>query len=186
MSPRIPPIQPPFAPEIRASLDKWMPPGAGVEPLELFRTIVRHERLSERMRGLGAALLGRALVPPRVREILVLRTCARCGAEYEWGVHVTAFAASVGLDDAVVRATFERSPATAARATDDDAILFRLADELHDTAAVSDATWGLLAARFGDAELLEMMAIVGFYHLVSFVANGAAVEREPWAARFPA
>jgi hypothetical protein len=56
-----------------------MPPGQGVGPLQFFRTVVRHERLSERMRGLGAVFLGpRALVPPRLRELLILRTCARC------------------------------------------------------------------------------------------------------------
>jgi hypothetical protein len=27
--------------------------------------------------------------------------------------------------------------------------------------------------------------VVGFYHLVSFVVNGARVEPEPWAATFP-
>src|SRR5258706_2886702 len=120
MNARIAPLDPPYAPAVQASLEKWMPPGGGIEPLKLFRTIVRQERLSERMRGLGAALLGRGLVPPRLRELLILRTCARCGAEYEWGVHVTAFSAAVGLDDALVRAT--TAPADAREATGDDAL----------------------------------------------------------------
>ena len=36
-----------------------------------------------------------------------------------------------------------------------------------------------------DAAMLEAIAVVGFYHLIAFVANGARVAREPWAARFP-
>src|SRR5690349_15021200 len=97
--PRIAPIDPPYAPDVAAWLAKWMPPGQAAPPLALFRTLARHPSLGDRMRPLGSALLGRGALPPRVRELLLLRTCARCGAEYEWGVHVTAFAAAVGLDE---------------------------------------------------------------------------------------
>src|SRR5690349_16289700 len=92
--PRISPIEPPYAPDVAASLAKWMPPGSALEPLALFRTIAHHPTLSERMRGLGAAFLGRGTIGLRARELLILRTTARCGAEYEWGVHVSAFAAA--------------------------------------------------------------------------------------------
>ena len=34
--------------------------------------------------------------------------------------------------------------------------------------------------------LLEMLAVVGFYHLVSFTANALRLHPEPYAARFPA
>src|SRR6516162_2696362 len=105
MTARIAPLSPPYAPEVQAALNKWMPPGETVEPLKLFRTIARHQLLSERMRPLGGALLGRSSLQPRTRELLILRTCARCGAEYEWGVHVAAFAAAVGLDEQAVSAT---------------------------------------------------------------------------------
>src|SRR4051812_4008742 len=106
MTARIAPLNPPYQPDIQTALDRWMPPGHGVPPLALFRTIVRHDHLSNRMRGLGSVFLGPdSLVPPRVRELLILRTCARCGAEYEWGVHVAGFSAAVGLDEQAVRAT---------------------------------------------------------------------------------
>jgi len=187
MTARIAPLTPPYPPEIEAALAKWMPPGSAIEPLRLFRTLERNHLLAERLRGVGAVFLGRhALLPPRVREVLILRTCARTGAEYEWGVHVAAFARAVGLDDAAVRATALRTPGDARLAGDDDALALRLADELHETSAIAPALWALLAARFSEAELLEMIAIVGFYHLIAFVLGGVAVEHEPWAARFPA
>jgi hypothetical protein len=62
----------------------------------------------------------------------------------------------------------------------------RVADELHDGGAGADATLAALSGRFGDAAMIEMLVIVGFCHLRSFVANGARVELEPWGARFPA
>jgi alkylhydroperoxidase family enzyme len=185
MMPRIAPIEPPYDPEVQALLDKWMPPGAAVPPLAIFRTIARHRLLFERMRPLGAALLGRGTLPPRVRELLLLRTCARCGAEYEWGVHVVGFGAIAGLGDEDVRATARATPAEVASRDDDDARLMRLADELHDTGTASDETWRALSTRFDDAALLEMVAVCGFYHLISFIVNAAGIEREPWAARFP-
>ena len=182
---RIAPVAPPYTPEVEQMLAKWMPPNSPLEPLKLFRTIVRHEALSNRMRPLGSALLGHGTLPVRVRELLILRTCARCRAEYEWGVHVTAFAESAGLDEKTVAATVKRSPSEVAAGDSEDDDVLRLADELHDLGAVTDATWTRLAEKYDEPALLEMLAVVGFYHLISFVANGARVEREPWAARFP-
>jgi len=178
MAARIAPLEPPYAPEIQTFLDKWMPPGTGRPPLALFRTLVRHPLLSERLRPLGAFILGKSRIPPRVRELLILRTSVRNGAEYEWGVHVSAFAAAVGLDEDAVHATVAAEPAGA------DAPILRFVDELCDRGTVADATWAELAARFSPEELLEMLAVVGFYHLIAFVANATQIEREDWAARF--
>ena len=182
---RIAPLEPPYAPEARAMLEKWMPPNAPMEPLVLFRTLLRHGALSERMRRLGALLLGHGLLPMRVRELLILRTCARCGAEYEWGVHVTAFSAAARIDEERVSQTVTAPAAGALDVGEEDAPLLAFADELHDTGSVSEATWSALAARFEPSQLLEMIAVVGYYHLISFLTNGVRLPLEPWAARFP-
>lgn len=183
MTPRIAPVEPPYAPDTLATLKKWMPPGADMPPLALFRTFARHPLLFERMRPLGAALLGRSRLPARVRELLILRTSARTGAEYEWGVHATAFAAAVGLDEDSVHATVLTPPD--ALDSGEDAQVLRFADELHDTGRVDDETWRALASRYDDEDMLEMLAVCGFYHLIAYLANGARVAFEPWAAGFP-
>jgi hypothetical protein len=46
-------------------------------------------------------------------------------------------------------------------------------------------TWSALTARFPDDQVLELVIIAGWYRLLSNVINVAAVELEPWAARFP-
>ena len=74
-----------------------MPPGAAIEPLALFRTLAVHPELMSRMRPFGSGILNHGQVPPRDREIVLHRTCARAGAEYEWGVHAVVFAEAVGL-----------------------------------------------------------------------------------------
>jgi 4-carboxymuconolactone decarboxylase len=61
-----------------------------------------------------------------------------------------------------------------------------LADELHDTATVSDATYAELERHFTDAQILELVVTGGWYHTISFVLGAVRVELEPWAARFPA
>jgi 4-carboxymuconolactone decarboxylase len=182
--PRIAPLQPPYEPEVREMLRRWMPPGAQVEPLALFRALAVHGDLMSRMRPLGAGILGHGHVPARDREIIIHRTCARAGAEYEWGVHAVAFAEAVGLTPAQVAAS-------AAGTADDpawsrnDAALIRLADELHDTSTVSDDVWEQLSAAHSDQQLLELLVIAGWYRTLAYVINALQIPLEAWAARFP-
>jgi 4-carboxymuconolactone decarboxylase len=183
--PRISPLDPPYQPAIEASLRKWMPPGSEAEPLKLFRTLNVHEQLASRMRPLGAGILGHGLLEPREREIVIHRTCARAGAEYEWGVHVLAYGKPLGLSDEQIAATVHGAADDPAW-SEPDAALVALADELYDTATVSDALWAKLQARFSDEQLLELLITAGWYRLLSYVINAAGVEHEPWAARFPA
>src|SRR5262249_9440004 len=66
-----------------------------------------------------------------------------------------------------------------------DALLVRLVDELHDTGHVSDDLWAALALRWSVPQLLELLVLAGWYHVISYVANGARVALEEWAGRFP-
>jgi 4-carboxymuconolactone decarboxylase len=182
--PRIAPLDPPYPPQIEAALRKWMPPGSDAEPLKLFRTLNIHEQLASRMRPLGAGILGHGSVQPRDREIVIHRTCARAGAEYEWGVHALVFGKPLGLSDEQLAASVRGSAADPAWFAP-DAELIELADELYDTATVSDALWAKLARRFSEGQLLELLVIAGWYRLLSYVINAAGVQCEPWAARFP-
>ena len=153
-NPRIKPLEPPYAPETADALAKWMPPGTGMPPLALFRTLARHPMLRDRMRPLGSGLLAKGTLPPRVRELLILRTSARCGAGYEWSVHVAAYARAVGLDEAAIACTIAGEPADPA-----DALAIRIADELHESATLSDATFAAAHAAFGDEGILEVAAL---------------------------
>jgi 4-carboxymuconolactone decarboxylase len=182
--PRIPPLDPPYEPETEAILMKWMPPNSDIEPLKLFRTLAVNADLASRMRPLGAGILGHGLVEPRERELVIHRTCARCGAEYEWGVHVPAFGKPLGLTDEQLEATVNGGaddPVWSER----EALLIRLADELHDADTISDRLWAELAANWRQDQLLELIITAGWYRLLSYVINACGVELEPWAARFP-
>jgi 4-carboxymuconolactone decarboxylase len=182
--PRLAPLTPPWSADTLAALARWMPPAAGVEPLALFRTLLRHPPLADAMLPLGRhQLSGRAALPRRVRELVILRTCARLGCEYEWGVHAAAFGAMVGLEPADVAAT--AAPGVAPSWTGTDALAIRLVDALVDGADVPDDLWSGLAAAFDEAQLLELLVLCGWYHVIAFVARGTRLALEPWAARFP-
>ncbi len=182
---RLAPLEPPYAPGIDAALTKWMPPGSPLEPLRLFRTLALHEELFGRMRPLGAGILGgKATVPPRVREVVIHRTCALTGAEYEWGVHAIAFGEPLGFTDEQLRSTVHGSGQDACWDAE-QGTAFRLADELHATSTVSDDLWHALTRHFDTTQILELLATAGWYHLIGFVCNAAGVQHEEWAARFP-
>lgn len=180
-NPRIAPAEPPFAPEIAAALDRIMPPG--VPPLRLFTTLARNLRVFGRF--MTGGLLDKGTLTLRQREIVIDRACARCGCEYEWGVHVAFFGERVGLDAEQLRAIVHDGPEAACWAEDEAAIL-SLVDALHDRAAVPDALWVRLTRLFSTEQILELLVLAGLYHMVSFVANGLRLEPEPFAARFPA
>ena len=181
--PRIEPREPPYPDALGNTLKRMMPPG--IEPLKLFRTVAWNEHVLERFRTTGAYLLNFGKLEPIDREIVIHRTCARCGCEYEWGVHAAVFARQVGLSESQIAATVladASDPVWSPR----QSLLVRLADELHDDAAVSDDLWAELARTWEPPELIELIALAGFYHLVSFAANAARVELEAAAECFPA
>jgi 4-carboxymuconolactone decarboxylase len=181
---RMAPVQPPYEGEIATMLAKWMPPGQEAEPLRLFRVLAHNVELAGRMRPLGAGILGRsATVPPLLREIMIHRTCALNGNEYEWGVHATAFGRPLGFSDEQLRSTVSGSPADGCWEGDAQAV-FALADELHAGSDISAGLWQSLRGRFGDEQVLELIATAGWYRLISYVCNGLRVEREEWALRF--
>jgi hypothetical protein len=166
-------------------LKRWMPPQSELDPLLLFRTLALHGELMSRMRPLGAGILAHGRIGAREREIIIHRTCARAGAEYEWGVHAVAFGKPLGLTDEELEATV-RGASNDPAWSEADATLVRLADELHEDARVSDVVWNALAERYRQDQLLELVIIAGWYRLISYVVNASRVELEEWAARFPA
>ena len=88
---RLQPLGPPYEPDVEERLSAMMPPG--VPPILLFRTFARNLPMAAAMDGWGHYELSKRLsLTLRDREIVIDRTTARCGCEYEWGVHVAFFA----------------------------------------------------------------------------------------------
>lgn len=181
--PRIEPLAPPYDPAVARTLARMMPPG--MEPLKLFRTVAHHPYLLDKFRSTGTYLLNFGTVDPWEREVVIHRVCARCGAEYEWGVHAVAFGRPLGFTEEQLTATVV-GDAGAPGWPDRARLLIRLVDELHQTATISDGLWQRLVEQWTTAQLIELIVLVGQYHLVAFLTNGLRIELEDSAARFPA
>jgi rubrerythrin len=76
-------VAPPYSQEVTAALEKLSLPG--MAQLALFRTLAHNPRVLQRIQRGG--LLDPGSISVRLRELTILRSCALCRAEYEWGVH---------------------------------------------------------------------------------------------------
>lgn len=176
---RIIPHPAPYPAEIQAHFDQVMPPG--VPPLLLFTTLASSERAWRKFRA-GSLLDGR-LFTLREREIVIDRACARAGCEYEWGVHVTAFAGAAKLTRSEIAATLEY-PLDRTKWTPREAALLVTIDALHDRATLSEDEFGELRSHFSEDQVLELLLLAGFYRTVAYIANGLDLPLEATAARF--
>lgn len=112
-------------------------------------------------------------LPAREREILILRIGWLCQAEYEWGQHVV-MGKKAGLDDEeIVRI---KAGPDAAGWDPFDAALLRATDELHADAFIGDETWGILAERYDNRQMMDVVFAVGQYNMVSMLLNSLGVQ----------
>jgi alkylhydroperoxidase family enzyme len=176
---RIAPLQPPYAPEIQGQFDRIM---RGAPPLVLFRVVAGNARAWEKFRT--GSLLDRGPLSLREREIVIDRTCALTGCEYEWDVHVATFAQAAYLTDEQVGATV-LGGADAPCWSPAEQALIAAVDALHASATLDEAEFKALSAHYDDDKIFEIILLCGFYRTVSYLANGLALPLEPNAARFP-
>lgn len=183
VTPRVLAVEPPYPPEIAAQLTKMMPPGK--PPLALFRTFVHNLPMTQAMHEWGSYELSRRLsLSMREREIVIDRTCAQCGCEYEWGVHVALFGDRVGLDTAEVASLTVGSSDDDCWTNKRDRLLIRAVDALHSHSDISDELWTELREEFSEPNLLDLIILCGWYHAISFVARAVRVPLEPGAPTF--
>jgi alkylhydroperoxidase/carboxymuconolactone decarboxylase family protein YurZ len=167
-----------------------MPKDSGMLPIRLFRLLASEPALNEAMEPLGRHLIAMgtqrdSALTQRDRELVILRTCARRGCEYQWGIHAQLHAPMAGLSAAEIKATTVVG-ASRTMWSERDQLILDLVDELSNIDNISDVLWNRLRAFWKQSDLLLLIASVGWYHLISFIANTAQLEPETGATRFPA
>jgi 4-carboxymuconolactone decarboxylase len=176
-TPRLPPLaEADLDEQARALLAPAGGPGGGpaIAAVNIFTTLVRHPGLFRRWLPFGGKLLAGKL-PPRDRELLILRTGWNTRADYEWHQHVRIARAEGLTDDEIGRV--QEGPDAPGWAPADSLVL-RAADELHGDACITDATWAGLAARYDERQLIEVPMVVGHYHMLAFALNSLGVQVE--------
>ncbi len=178
--PRIPPLEESqFTDEIRELLPPR--PGGG-PPLNIFTTIAQYPKLLKRWLVFGGHILGKSSLPPRDRELLILRTGWLCRAEYEWGQHAV-IGRMVGLSDDEIR-RITQGPDVAGWEPFDRTLL-RAADELFEEQIISNGTWADLSSKYDTHQLMDVVFTVGQYTLVSMALNAFGVQLDEGVEGFP-
>lgn len=160
---------------------------ARVEPLAgpgiaVGRTFDKYPKLAE-PRQLNTTYVNRqSKLPPRIRELLILRIGWNTRSEYEWSQHVgnVGRAREHGLEP--------RNIALGPDAPGWDpfeATLLRAVDELYRDAIVSDSTWKTLSARYDTTSLMNVLISAANYRMVSIALNAFGVQHEPGDEPFP-
>jgi alkylhydroperoxidase family enzyme len=147
----------------------------------IFRTLANHPKLLKKWLVFGNHILNKSTLPPRERELLILRIGWLCRAEYEWGQHVV-IGKKAGLTDDEIERVKEGPDAPGWN--EFDAALLRAVDELRGQAFISDAVWDALAASYDMRQLLDLIFTVGQYNLVSMALNTLGVRLDEGVAGF--
>jgi 4-carboxymuconolactone decarboxylase len=144
--------------------------------LNFSRVIVRHPEMYRVFVPYIAQVIGGTKLPPRDREVLVVRTLALGNDVYEAHHHVQ-IALKAGMSDADIAAV----RAGAGGLSDWDRLLVRAADELVRDQVLGNATWAALAERYSQQQLMDLVFLVGCYNVMAMLTNsfGMEVESDP-------
>lgn len=149
-------------------------------PIALFGVFARRPDRAHAIAQWGRYYLSRRVaLTLRQRELVINRTTALCGADYEWGIHVSVFAAKAGLTNAQVRSLATGRPTDRCWNDPMDVAVLRAVDELHETHDLGDETWEGLLAAIGEEGAVDLILIAGWYHAISFVARALRLAQEP-------
>jgi 4-carboxymuconolactone decarboxylase len=154
----------------------------GGRVINVLTTLANHPKLEDRWLPFANYIVWESTLPPREREILILRIGWLCRSEYEFGQH-TLVGKSAGLTDEEIKRITKGPKAPGWGPF--DATLLQAADELHADAFITDATWNALAQRYNKQQLLDVVATVGEYNLVSMFLNSFGVQLDEGVPGFP-
>ena len=173
--PRVSPLDPDsLTDEQREIALKATPPDSDL--LNITKTLVRHPKLLRRWNVFAGHVLVKSSLPPREREIAILRIGWLSRAEYEWAQHVV-IGRQCGLDDEEFDRIKEGPDAPGWTAH--EAAILRATDELNEDSFVGDQTWAVLSSSWSEEQLLDFIFAVGQYRLVSMALNTLGVQLDP-------
>ena len=133
-----------------------------------FNVWLRTPEIGNIIQSLGAAIRFRSSLPNKLNELAIITTARQWSAQYEWVAHKK-LALEAGLEPAIADdIAHGRRPA---KMSEDEAIVYDFSRELHERHGVSDATYKRAVDRFGEQGVVDLVAVNGYYVLVSMTLN---------------
>lgn len=151
-----------------------------------FAVMLRSPEVMLRAKAMGDYLRFRNVLPKRVSEMVILITAREWTQQYEWAYHY-GHAREAGLALSVIEAIADgRRPDALAG---DEAAAYDFSIELHRTRRVSDATYARAVEQFGEAGVVELVGVSGYYSFLAMMLNVSRTPPDPGKApplqRFP-
>jgi hypothetical protein len=166
-TPRVPPVaEQDRTDEQKQLLGQW---GA----MHFPAVMANHPALYRVVMPIIAKTIAQTDLPPRDRQILVLRTLALSDEVYE-ARHHELISYGAGLSDADI----EAARTDGASLTPFEHLLVKAADELVEDRRLSNATWAGLAERYSQIEMMELVAVVGAYNMMAMLTMSFGIELE--------
>jgi 4-carboxymuconolactone decarboxylase len=134
---------------------------------EYTRLMAKNPSILRPHMEMGTAIFS-GQIPPRERELAVLRVAWVSGAPFEWGEHVN-IAKAFGVTRAEVERVTQGS--SAAGWTEHEAAILRGVDELILDQTLYDHTYVTLARQWSEVQLIEYLMLIGHYVATAFVQN---------------
>lgn len=178
--PRIMPVSTADAtPEQKKFLDAQDP---SLGRLNVVKSFARNPKLAEAWMPFARYILRNSSLPPREREILILRIGWLNQSQYEFTQHVRVGKTAGLTDDEITRIT---QGADAPGWSAFDVALMRAADQLHAKSVIDDAVWNTLKSRYDENQMADVVVTVGQYNLVSWYLNTLGTPFEEGVTPYP-
>ncbi len=146
----------------------------GADTNNALSTLAHHPALAKAFLRFNVHLLTSSTLPPRIRELAILRVAHRRQCAYEWSHHVR-MAKDEGItDDEIARAAAARR----GRFDAFDRAVITGVDELDEKSKLSDQTWAALGERLNDQQRMDFVFTVGCYILLAMAFNTFGIQLE--------
>lgn len=135
-----------------------------------FIPLLRSPELASAVQKVGEYLRYRTPLERRLAEMATLIAARHWTQQYEWNSHYE-HAMKAGLPPAVAHAIAEgRRPSGMAS---DEETLYDLLTEALQNKSVCDATYARAVSQFGEQQVIDVLAIVGYYAMLALILNVA-------------
>ena len=134
---------------------------------------LRHPGMFKGQMVMGIELAARGTIPPRERELAILRLALLARAPFEWCEHV-----DIGKAFGVTAEEIERVilGSSAEGWTEHEAALLRAVEELISDHCMADETWETLARTYSEMQMLEVPMLVGSYLMTALQQNSLKIQ----------
>jgi 4-carboxymuconolactone decarboxylase len=170
----------PYGDEGAASAETRKLLDSAVVKLNVGRMIANSEAAFKPFNQLGGALIGKAKLDPKLREIAILRTAKVSRSVYEWTQHVP-MAKHVGVTEAQVAAMDNWQGAQCFNELERAVLQFT--DEVAANVKARRETLEALKKHLGPAEIVELILTIGFWGMVARLLETTEVDLEEFAGK---